>query len=1053
LSSGTPVLTVASPYSIVSKVANPETFKKNIIEIHSNHIYDFQKLIDKFYDFNFQKKDFVEGCGDFAVRGGIIDIFPYIGSNPVRFEFFGNTVESIREFDILSQRSIRELQSASIVPDMKAPEDSGNRDVSIFNYLSDDAIIIIHEPEIINTEIEELHKENIPNIFDNKFLNDKIELFKRIVVSPIEKSHYTGESEALNFSSSSQPAFNGSVNKLVERLEQLTLDGYQTYLSCDTKEESERLEELIKEVLRSPNEKLEVRSKKLDENDIEYSNYQLRMTNDEFRMTEFRNPKLVIRNLQSEISNNIEYKIITEPFHSGFIFPPARIAVLTEHEIFGRLKRRSSTGKRRFRGISFKELSQLKRGDYVVHIDHGIGVFSGLQKIKVGGIEQEVIKLQYLDKDTLYVNINYVNRIQKYSSQEGHVPKLHKLGEKDWERTKQRAKKRIKDIARDLIRIYAMRKKEKGFGFSSDSHWQKELEASFMYKDTPDQARTTEEIKRDMENVAPMDRLICGDVGFGKTEVAVRAAFKAVMDNKQVAILVPTTILAQQHYNTFRDRLDRYSVKVECLSRFKTKKEQNKILEDLKSARVDIIIGTHRLLSHDVIFKDIGLLIIDEEHRFGVTAKEKLRMLKTTVDTLTLTATPIPRTLHFSLMGSRDLSLMNTPPQNRLPIITEIIPATDGRQTHWRVIREAILKELHRGGQVFFVHDRVQNISEIVSLIQDHVPESRVRAAHGQMRGHDLENIMNDFLEKKIDVLVATKIIESGLDIPNVNTIVVNRADKFGMAELYQLRGRVGRSNVQAYAYLLTPPLNILPRHSIRRIQAIEEFTELGSGFNLAMRDLEIRGAGNLLGAEQSGYILEMGFETYEKILEQAVHELKDEEFKELFANEKLPSPKIETLVETDIEALIPDFYVEKDYERLEIYRRLYKIENVIEINNIRLELQDRFGEYPPEVENLLQIIGLRITAAQYKIQKVELKGTQLSITLPDKDDLDFYGNKDGADSKLNKLVKKFQSNAKYNPRLSESNGQLELTLLIRDVSSDINRITQSINMLINLFE
>ncbi|MBU1422575.1 MAG: transcription-repair coupling factor, partial [Bacteroidetes bacterium] len=1053
LSSGTPVLTVASPYSIVSKVANPETFKKNIIEIHSNHIYDFQKLIDKFYDFNFQKKDFVEGCGDFAVRGGIIDIFPYIGSNPVRFEFFGNTVESIREFDILSQRSIRELQSASIVPDMKAPEDSGNRDVSIFNYLSDDAIIIIHEPEIINTEIEELHKENIPNIFDNKFLNDKIELFKRIVVSPIEKSHYTGESEALNFSSSSQPAFNGSVNKLIEKLEQLTLDGYRTYISCDTKEESERLEELIKEVLRSPNEKLEVRSKKLDENDIEYSNYQLRMTNDEFRMTEFRNPKLVIRNLQSEISNNIEYKIITEPFHSGFIFPPARIAVLTEHEIFGRLKRRSSTGKRRFRGISFKELSQLKRGDYVVHIDHGIGVFSGLQKIKVGGIEQEVIKLQYLDKDTLYVNINYVNRIQKYSSQEGHVPKLHKLGEKDWERTKQRAKKRIKDIARDLIRIYAMRKKEKGFGFSSDSHWQKELEASFMYKDTPDQARTTEEIKRDMENVAPMDRLICGDVGFGKTEVAVRAAFKAVMDNKQVAILVPTTILAQQHYNTFRDRLDRYSVKVECLSRFKTKKEQNKILEDLKSARVDIIIGTHRLLSHDVIFKDIGLLIIDEEHRFGVTAKEKLRMLKTTVDTLTLTATPIPRTLHFSLMGSRDLSLMNTPPQNRLPIITEIIPATDGRQTHWRVIREAILKELHRGGQVFFVHDRVQNISEIVSLIQDHVPESRVRAAHGQMRGHDLENIMNDFLGKKIDVLVATKIIESGLDIPNVNTIVVNRADKFGMAELYQLRGRVGRSNVQAYAYLLTPPLNILPRHSIRRIQAIEEFTELGSGFNLAMRDLEIRGAGNLLGAEQSGYILEMGFETYEKILEQAVHELKDEEFKELFANEKLPSPKIETLVETDIEALIPDFYVEKDYERLEIYRRLYKIENVIEINNIRLELQDRFGEYPPEVENLLQIIGLRITAAQYKIQKVELKGTQLSITLPDKDDLDFYGNKDGADSKLNKLVKKFQSNAKYNPRLSESNGQLELTLLIRDVSSDINRITQSINMLINLFE
>ncbi len=593
------------------------------------------------------------------------------------------------------------------------------------------------------------------------------------------------------------------------------------------------------------------------------------------------------------------------------------------------------------------------------------------------------------EKGILFVNLNYINRIQKYSSAEGHTPKLSKLGGGEWEKLKARAKKKIKDIARDLILLYAKRKSEEGVPFSPDTHWQKEMEASFMFEDTPDQAAATADVKKDMENASPMDRLVCGDVGFGKTEIAVRAAFKAVLNNKQVAVLVPTTILAQQHFTTFSDRLSRYPVRIASLSRFKSTKEQNGIVEGLQNGTIDIVIGTHRLLSKDVRFKDLGLLVIDEEQRFGVAAKEKLRTLRSNVDTLTLTATPIPRTLHFSLMGARDLSIINTPPRNRLPIYTEIA------QFDKKILREAVLKELHRGGQVYIVNDRVENIDSFAATLQEYIPEARFRVAHGQLKGHELEKVMLDFLEKKCDVLVATKIIESGLDIPNVNTIIINRADRFGLAELYQLRGRVGRSNVQAYSYLLVPPISILPKATLRRLQAIEEFTELGSGFNLAMRDLEIRGAGNMLGGEQSGFIMEMGFEMYTKTLEEAVGELKSQEFSELFLAEQKTAPvsRTDTIIEADIDAYIPEFYVEDDAERLDIYRRLYKTETIKAADDIRLELIDRFGSSVEEVENLFMLSNLRVLASKAGFRKIEMNKRTLRLYFPPDTEKEFYDN------------------------------------------------------------
>ncbi|MGE5314706.1 MAG: transcription-repair coupling factor [Acidobacteriota bacterium] len=1007
LSANAPGIYITHASALAYCVPGRQEFRESVVEVALRSEIEFQPFLEKLAALGFERKQLVETYGDYAVRGGIVDCFPFIGDNPVRIEFWGDTVESIREFDVLSQRSVRELQAVSIVPDLsrmkpkpaaEAGTASGPRTRGtagahdLFSFLSSSVRILTDDPGLIEKEFQELEKEGVDLDFPYEEVASEFERRPMYIIGA-----FAPREGAIDFGSSSQPSSNGSVKALIEAVEGLHEKGFEIILASETKEEADRIRELVEEAARMDTE-----------------------------------------SVASEAVKSIRYA--TETIHAGFLYPAARLALFVEHEVFGRIKRRGAVKHRRFKGISQKELQTLRRGDYVVHVDHGIGKFLGLQKIKVGGVEQEVAKLEYAEGGTLFVNLNFITRLQKYSSAEGHVPKMNRLGSADWERLKTRTKKKIKDIARDLIRLYAKRKHEPGFAFQPDTHWQKEMEASFMYDDTIDQAKATGDVKLDMESVHPMDRLVCGDVGFGKTEVAVRAAFKAVMNNKQVAVLVPTTILAQQHYNTFADRLNRYPIRIGLMSRFRTPKEQKSTMESLKEGRIDILIGTHRILSKDIQFKDLGLLIVDEEQRFGVAAKEKLRAMKVSVDTLTLTATPIPRTLNFSLMGARDLSLINTPPRNRLPIQTEIA-AFDKR-----IIRESVLKELHRGGQVFIVNDRIHSIDALTEVFQEFIPEAKFRVAHGQMHAHQLEKVMMDFLQKKFDVLVTTKIIESGVDIPSVNTIIINRADHFGLAELYQLRGRVGRSNVQAYAYLLVPPIATLPKQTLRRLQAIEEFTELGSGFNLAMRDLEIRGAGNMLGAEQSGFIMEMGFEMYTRILEEAVAELKEQEFSELFAHEE-PKKKLgEAQIEADIDAYIPDLYVENDSERLDIYRRLYKASTIREADDIRLELVDRFGAAMPEVENLFALAQLRIMAAEAGIRKVELSQRMLKLHLPGEKETSFYES-----GQFQKMMDRASAVKEYAITLKQSEKNLYLTVFLKH-RAGIERI-QEVRTILELLQ
>ncbi len=907
----------------------------------------------------FERVDFVSTTGEYAVRGGILDVFPVGMEQPLRIEYFGDEIESIREFDPLSQRSTTTREQVAFVTSLFLEDGESARD-RMPAFFTGDAVVVFDGMESIVAAVDEV---------DAPLLDALRERHRCVLFSVMEQE----VDAVIEASTESQPALNGSVKHVLELLTSLEERGYTCTLVADSEAQAQRLDDLLHNTL--PEEDNGHRSTRWD---IRYC-----------------------------------------PLSEGFIDHGTRLAVLTEHQIFQRrhVQKRVHKG---VKGLSLREMRQLRIGDYVVHVDKGIGRFVGFNTITVNGGLQETAQLTYADDDVLYVNLNYINKLQKYSSTEGAVPLLSKLGSGAWERAKERTKRRLKDIARDLIQLYAKRKMSEGFAFSADSQWQKEMEASFMYEDTPDQAKATADVKADMETGVPMDRLVCGDVGYGKTEVAVRAAFKAVADGRQVAVLVPTTILAEQHYNTFRDRLARYAVNVASLSRFKTKKEQEDITGKLERGGIDIVIGTHRMLSKDVRFRNLGLLIVDEEHRFGVAAKEKLRQLRTGVDTLTMTATPIPRTLNFSLLGARDLSVIETPPRNRLPIITRIVPFEK------EVVVEGIEREIQRGGQVFFVNDTVSDLEALADTIRVYLPGVRVATAHGQMKPPDLERTMLHFIEKKTDVLVATKIIESGLDIPNANTMFINKAHHFGLAELYQLRGRVGRSNVQAYAYLLVPPKAKFSRDALKRLQAIEEFSELGTGFQLAMRDLEIRGAGNLLGAEQSGFITEIGFELYMSTLEEAVQELKQQEFQGLFAEEVIElRPRADVVMELGQDAYLPRDFVSNATERFDIYKRLYNCERDEEIDEIEYELLDRFGRLPEEADNLFFSVRVRLIAARIRLSRVTLEDGTVNMALPPEDDAAFY------DHNFQPLMQWVQTNKL---RAVMKRDQRQVRILVRDV-------------------
>lgn len=928
-----PIVLVASIEAIAEKVIAQENLEKNQFEISVGEILDFDFMMEVLNTYGFNREDFVYEPGQYSMRGGIIDIFSYSHELPMRIELDGRMVESIRQFDPITQLSTAELKFSSIVPNIQEDEIAGNR-ISVFNYFNNETVFFASN---LNACFEEL-KSNITSDLEPLFDNDtffKKQLTKRSGVEFGQIPHFRNY-ERLQFEQSPQKTFGKNFNLLIEHLQDNARLGIDQHIFSETGKQIERLETIFE-----------------------------------------------------DLGAHIKFNPVYLGLSTGFIDKEHHLAIYTEHEIFGRhyqFKNKHKYSKNQ--ALTLRELSNLKPGDFIVHIDHGVGRFEGLQKIEMGGRLQESVRISYKNNDLLYVNIGSLHKISRYTGKEGHTPKINKLGSDTWVKLKTKTKKRVKDIARDLIKLYAKRKAQPGFQFAPDNYLQVELEASFLYEDTPDQSKATEDVKKDMESPHPMDRLVCGDVGFGKTEIAIRAAFKAVCDSKQVAVLVPTTILAQQHYHTFKERMDGFPCQVDYINRFRTAKQQTESIKKLAEGKTDIIIGTHRILSNKIKFKDLGLLIIDEEQKFGVAAKEKLKSFRANVDTLTLTATPIPRTLHFSLMGARDLSIINTPPPNRQPIKTQLhIYGTD-------VFEKAINYELDRGGQVFVVHNRVRDIQDVASMIRSVAPNARVVVGHGQMAGDELENVMLRFIEGEYDVLVATTIIESGLDIPNANTILVNNAHYFGLSDLHQMRGRVGRSNKKAFCHLITPPLHTLTDDARRRLQAIEEFSDLGSGFNVAMRDLDIRGAGNLLGGEQSGFISEIGFDMYHKILDEAVQELRNDEFKDLFEDDTKPSEtSADCQVDTDLDIMIPDSYVSNISERLSLYTELSKIETDEALLKFRDDLKDRFGDLPRSVKDLLYSVRLKHIGMRLGWHKIRIKNGKLLGYFPDELNTHYYNS------------------------------------------------------------
>lgn len=951
---GDPRIIITYPEALYEKVINKRSLVENTFSVRVGESVDMEFVSELLASYEFERTDFVYEPGQFAIRGGILDVFSFSNEHPYRLELFGKEVESIRAFDPETQLSIASVKLISLIPNVQTKLLQEVRQ-SFLSFLPENAIIWIKDYQLtVDVMDESFHKaeqaftQMVSKSLTENLLLKPTDLFDRGAdfsailgrFSSVEfgRQFYLKATNKINWESQPQPSFNKNFDLLVANLSDNEKQGFTNLITAENEKQIDRLLGVFHEL----------------------------------------DPTLHVQSMLLGL-------------REGFVDKHGKIVCYTDHQLFERFHRYKSRAKAsKSKALTIKELKALQPGDYIVHVDYGVGRFAGLEKVDVNGKMQEAVRLIFRDDDLLYVNIHSLHKISKYSGQEGQVPSMSKLGSPEWENKKSRAKKQVKDIAKDLIALYAKRRSAQGFAFSGDSVLQVELESSFIYEDTPDQALATSDVKSDMEKTYPMDRLVCGDVGFGKTEVAIRAAFKAVNDRKQVAILVPTTILAMQHFHTFRERLENLPVKVEYINRFRSAKEIKEIIAQVKTGEIDILVGTHKIVNKEIVFRDLGLLIIDEEQKFGVKVKDQLKNLRVNVDVLTLTATPIPRTLHFSLMGARDLSVIATAPPNRQPVTTEV-------QTFQEpVIRDAIAYELRRGGQVFFVHNRVGEIDSIANLIMKLVPDARVVSAHGQMDGKKLEKVMVDFIDHEYDVLVSTNIIESGLDIPNANTIIINRAHMFGLSDLHQMRGRVGRSNKKAFCYLLTSPMSGLTAEARKRLQTLEEFSDLGDGFKVAMKDLDIRGAGNLLGAEQSGFITDLGFEMYHKILDEAVQELKENEFASLFETDLSERVKVlvqDCTIETDLELLIPESYVTNISERLGLYSKLDAIKNEADLTAFSVMLQDRFGPFPQAVSDLMETVRLRWLAEKLGFEKLVLKGKQMKCYLLPSNRDDFYSS------------------------------------------------------------
>lgn len=927
-----PAVIVTYPDALFEKVVTRKELDKNTLKIKLEDTLSLDFLNEVLFEYQFKRVDFVTEPGEFSVRGGIVDVFSFSHDEPYRIEFFGDEVDSIRTFDVETQLSTDKVRKITIIPNVENKFLQESRE-SFLKYISPKTVVFAKNPVLIYDRIDAFfakaeesfaklsqeikHAEPKELFLDSALLKEQLENFSLVEINGNNNDISTALD--VTFNTKPQPSFNKKFDLLIDNLNENRDAGFTNYIFCSTEQQAKRFHDIFEEV-----------------------------------------------------DQTVHYQTVVFPLFQGFIDDDLKLACYTDHQIFERYhKFHLKNGYAKKQAITLKELNKLEIGDYVTHIDHGIGKFGGLQKIDVESKKQEAIKLIYGDRDILYVSIHSLHKISKYNGKDGAPPKIYKLGSAAWKNLKQKTKSRVKKIAFDLIQVYAKRRLEKGFQYAPDSYLQYELEASFLYEDTPDQEKSTQDVKRDMESERPMDRLICGDVGFGKTEVAIRAAFKAVDNGKQVAILVPTTILAFQHHRTFSERLKDMPVTVDYLNRFRTAKEKRETLENLASGKVDIIIGTHQLVNKNVKFKDLGLLIVDEEQKFGVSVKEKLRSIKENVDVLTLTATPIPRTLQFSLMAARDLSVINTPPPNRYPIESQVIGFNE------EVIRDAISYEIQRGGQIFFIHNRIENIKEVAGMIQRLVPDAKIGIGHGQMEGKKLEQLMLAFMNGEFDVLVSTTIVESGLDVTNANTIFINNANNFGLSDLHQMRGRVGRSNKKAFCFFITPPYEVMTPDARKRIEALEQFTDLGSGFNIAMKDLEIRGAGDLLGGEQSGFINEIGFETYQKILSEAIEELKENEFKELYEEVEGHKEKVyvkDIQLDTDFELLFPDDYINNITERLNLYTQLNEVKDEEGLQKFEADLVDRFGELPDQAQDLLNSVRIKWIATHIGLEKVVMK-------------------------------------------------------------------------------